>query len=47
MLLLNEKMTATQTWKKRLVMEVFKADNFLEQVDNTIVVMAAMSTKVK
>ena len=46
MLLLNQKMTATQAWEKGLVMEVFKPDNFLEQVDNRVKVMAAMSNKV-
>ena len=46
MLLLNQKMTATQTWEKGLVMEVFKPDYFLEQVDNRVKVMAAMLSKV-
>ena len=46
MLLLNQKMTSTQAWEKGLVMEVFKPDNFLEQVDNRVKVMAAMSNKV-
>ncbi|XP_022806116.1 chromodomain Y-like protein 2 isoform X4 [Stylophora pistillata] len=46
MLLLNQKMAATQAWEKGLVMEVFKPDNFLEQVDNRVKVMAAMSNKI-
>ena len=46
MLLLNQKMTPTQAWEKGFVMEVFKPDNFLEQVDNRVKAMAAMSNKV-
>ena len=46
MLLLNQKMTAIQAWEKGLVIEVFKPDNFLEQVDNRVKVMAAVSNKV-
>ena len=46
MLLLNQKMTASQAWEKGLVMEVSKSDNFLEQVDKRVTLMAALSSKV-
>ena len=34
MLLLIQKMTATQAWEKELMIKVLKPDNFLEQVEN-------------
>ena len=46
MLLLNRKMTATQAWENGLVMEVFKPDNFMEQIDSRLKIMTAMSNKV-
>ena len=46
MLLLNRKMTATQASENGLVMEVFKPDNFMEQVDSRVKIMTAMSNKV-
>ena len=45
MLLLNQKMTTNQAWEKGLVMEAFKSVNFLEQVDNRVTVMTALSNK--
>ena len=45
MLLLNQKMTESKAWEKGLVMELFKSDNFSEQVDNRVTVMAALSNK--
>ena len=45
MLLLNQKMTESKAWEKGLVMELFKSDNFSEQVDNRVTVMAGLSNK--
>ena len=45
MLLLNQKMTESKAWEKGLVMELFKSDNFSEQVDNRVTVMAALLNK--
>ena len=45
MLLLNQKMTESKAWEKGLVMELFKSDNFSEQVDNRVTVMSGLSNK--
>ena len=45
MLLMNQKMTESKAWEKGLVMELFKSDNFSEQVDNRVTVMAGLSNK--
>ena len=45
MLLMNRKMTESKAWEKGLVMELFKSDNFSEQVDNRVTVMAGLSNK--
>lgn len=46
MLLLNHKMLATEAWENGLVLEVLKAGNFMEQVNDRVKSLAAMSNKV-
>ena len=46
MLLLNNKMAATEAWENGLVMEVLKPVNFMEQVDSRVKAMTAMPNKV-
>ncbi|XP_015747929.1 PREDICTED: chromodomain Y-like protein 2 [Acropora digitifera] len=46
MLLLNNKMLATEAWENGLVLEVLKAGNFMEQVNDRVRSLAAMSNKV-
>ena len=46
MLLLNNKMLATEAWENGLVLEVLKAGNFMEQVNDRVKSLAAMSNKV-
>ena len=46
MLLLNNKMGATEAWENGLVMDTMKGVNFLEQVNERLTVMAARPAKV-
>lgn len=46
MLLLNNKMAATEAWENGLVMEVLKTGNFMDQVNSRVKSLAAMANKV-
>ena len=46
MMLLNHKMAANEAWENGLVVEVLKADKFMEQVNNRVKSLTTMSGKV-